>query len=143
MQNSWLITGALCSFLVAALHIGVIIGGAPAYRYFGAGEEFARAQERGSYRPALITSGIVVVFAVLGVYALSAAGSIRLLPRANYVVLATGIVYTLRGLAVFLELGITLNLFAWRDGIRPQDPWFSAASLLFGIIHILGWYQTK
>jgi hypothetical protein len=139
MKNIWLIIGAGGSFLVSGLHIYVVAVGAAAYRYFGAGEKFARAAEAGSWLPALVTLGIVLVFAILGVYALSGAKLMPKLPQMRYVILGTGIVYTLRGLVLIFELGVAMNVFAWRDGIRAQDPIFSAVSLSLGVVHLIGW----
>ncbi|MBE2200492.1 MAG: hypothetical protein IAE79_17890 [Anaerolinea sp.] len=38
----WLTLGGVFSIGIAILHIAIIFGGAPAYRYFGAGEEMAQ-----------------------------------------------------------------------------------------------------
>lgn len=146
--NIWLCLGAIGSFSVSALHVYVIAKGAEAYRYFGAGEDFARGAEAGAWFPALATSGIVVIFAVLGVYALAGAGILRGLsqiqfPQMRLVILGTGIVYTLRGLLLFAELAMSLNIFSWRDGVRSQDPYFSAVSLALGIVHLVGWRMLK
>jgi hypothetical protein len=138
-----LLAGAVGSFLVSLLHIFIIAQGAWAYRYFGAGEEFARAREAGRMFPAIVTFLIVVIFAVLGVFALSGAGMVKTLPYMQGVVLFAGFCYTLRGLLVFVELASTWNLFVWRDGVRPQDPVFSGVSLLFGVLHLLGWYFLR
>jgi hypothetical protein len=143
MRNYWLLAGAMGSFLVSALHIYVIAQGAWAYRYFGAGEKFARASEAGRMFPALETSIIVVIFALLGVYALSGAGVVRVLPHLRAVVLFTGACYTLRGLVLFVELASRLNIFVWRDGVRPQDPLFSGVSLFLGVLHLIGWYLLR
>ncbi len=143
MKNIWLVIGAGGSFFVAVLHVFVIIKGAEAYRYFGAGEEFARASDAGLLFPAIATSVIVLIFTVLGVYALSGAGVVRALPFFRAVILFTGIVYTLRGLALVVELSAALNLFAWRDGIRAQDPYFSLVSLCLGLIHLWGWRMLR
>jgi hypothetical protein len=143
MRHYWLLLGAAGSFLVSALHIFVIAQGAWAYRYFGAGEEFARASEAGQMLPAIVTLIIVIIFAILGVYALAGAGVVRVLPYLRAVVLFTGVCYTLRGLVLFAELAAQLNIFAWRDGVRPQDPVFSGVSLLLGVVHLVGWYFLR
>lgn len=143
IKNIWLVCGAMASFLVAALHIYIIIAGAPGYRYFGAGEEFAQAAETGKYFPAIVTSGIVIMFVVFGVFALAGAGVIQELPLMRYIILLVGIGYTLRGFVLFVELAASLNIFAWREGVRPQDPIFSAVSLLFGVVHLLGWWTLR
>lgn len=47
---------------VALLHLVVIFVGAPAYRYFGAGAEMARLDERGSPMPAVVSAGLTLLF---------------------------------------------------------------------------------
>ncbi|HWN41645.1 MAG TPA: hypothetical protein VNW71_05455, partial [Thermoanaerobaculia bacterium] len=52
------------SVAIAALHVEIVFFGAPAYRYFGAGEDMARQAEAGSFVPAAMTLAIAAVFAV-------------------------------------------------------------------------------
>ena len=54
--------GGGLSFAVALLHIAIIFIGAPAYRYFGAGERMAQQAELGSWVPAIVTLVVAVVF---------------------------------------------------------------------------------
>ena len=99
--NKLLVFGGSLSMLAAVLHIAVIIGGPDWYRFFGAGEELAVMAERGSWYPALLTSGIVVVLFIWALYAFSGAGLLkRRLPllRAGLVVIAA--IYLIRGLAL-------------------------------------------
>ena len=100
--RQWLVAGSIFSFAVAILHIAIIFGGAPAYRYFGAGEEMAQMASSGSVLPALATLLIAVIFALWGLYALSGAGVIRHLPllRTGLVFIAS--IYTLRGIGIIL-----------------------------------------
>lgn len=76
-SNTALVVGAGLSVAAALLHVGVIVGGASWYRFFGAGEQFALAAAQGAWWPGLVTSGIVVVLLVWAAYALSAAGRLR------------------------------------------------------------------
>lgn len=57
----WLILGGILSALAAVLHVAVIVSGPPWYRFFGAGEAMARAAERGSFTPALVTLAIAAM----------------------------------------------------------------------------------
>ena len=50
-----LILAGWLSAAVAALHVVIVFLGAPAYRYFGAGEDMARQAEAGSLVPAAMT----------------------------------------------------------------------------------------
>eukprot|EP01035_Chromulina_nebulosa_P005432 gene5432-7363_t len=72
----WLLAGGILSAGAALLHVGCILGGPRWYRFFGAGERMVRLAERGSRRPAIITSGIVLVLAAWSAFAFSGAGVI-------------------------------------------------------------------
>lgn len=118
--------------------MGIIIAGAPAYRFFGAGEEMARAAERGSIVPALVTSVIVVGLTCFALYAWSADGWIRPLPARRPVLAAITGIYLLRGAVLLPQLGIWLlaaNPVALRDLV------FSAVALLLGLAHLIGLRQ--
>lgn len=100
MRNGWLVAAGLLSAAASLLHVATIIGGPDWYRFFGAGEEMARAAERGSALPGLVTAAIAAILAVWSLYAFSGAGLVRRLPMLRTVlVLITG-VYLLRGLAL-------------------------------------------
>ncbi|RRN43929.1 hypothetical protein EHV23_11090 [Lautropia dentalis] len=64
LKRYLLMSSACCSLLVALLHVFVIINGAPAYRFFGAGETLASMAEQGSWLPGVLTAGIALVFVV-------------------------------------------------------------------------------
>ena len=95
--GGWL-TGA-----AALLHVGMIVGGAEWYRFFGAGERMARHAERGSVYPAIITACIAAVLGVWALYGLSGAGVIRRLPLLRLALTLIAGVYLARGV-----LGIPL-----------------------------------
>jgi hypothetical protein len=76
----WLMAAAWMSLVASALHVAVIVGGPDWSRFFGAGEEMARAAERGSLVPALVTLAIAAILAGWAAYAFSAAGVLRPLP---------------------------------------------------------------
>ena len=99
---------ASLSFAVAAVHLVIIFIGAPAYRFFDAGEQMARAAEAGSTLPALLTLGITIVLAVFGVYALAGAQDIPRLPFQRFALWAITGIYLLRGAAIFVELTVRL-----------------------------------
>ena len=126
-----LVLAAILSFAVAALHVGVIAGGAPAYRYFGAGEAFAQAAESGQAWPALATAGVTAVFVGFGLYALSGAGVVRPLPLLHPVLIGIAAIYTLRGGAFVPQV------FGLVEA-PPRDLVFSLASLAIGLIHVAG-----
>lgn len=126
-----MLAGAALSGLAALLHIGCIVFGASWYRFFGAGEQMAQLAAAGSWRPTLITSGIVLVLAGWSLYALSGAGVIFRLPLLRTALcLITGI-YLLRGIA-----GVPVAI------VIAADPafwwWSSAICLAIGIVHLVG-----
>lgn len=110
MKNKWLIAAGLLSAAASLLHVATIIGGPDWYRFFGAGEEMARAAERGSSTPGLVTAAIAAVLAIWALYAFSAADVVRRLPLLRTaLVLITG-VYLLRGLALIPLLALKPQL---------------------------------
>ncbi|HYW10106.1 MAG TPA: hypothetical protein VE913_24275 [Longimicrobium sp.] len=90
--GGWL-TGA-----AALLHVGMIVGGADWYRFFGAGEQMARYAERGSAYPAIITACIAAILGVWALYGLSGAGVIRRLPFLRLALTLIAAVYLARGI---------------------------------------------
>lgn len=92
--------GGSLNIAIALLHLVIIGVGAPAYRYFGAGERMAAWAQAGSPVPAAITVGLALLFAVFGLYAFSAANAFRRLPFLIPALLCIGGVYTLRGILV-------------------------------------------
>jgi hypothetical protein len=106
-NNRYLVIGGICSIVVAILHVAIIIGGADWYRFFGAGEEMALMSESGSPFPVLITSVIVIVFIIWGVYAFSGAGIIRTIPLLRLALIVISSIYLIRGLG-----GIFLVIFS-------------------------------
>jgi hypothetical protein len=125
--------GAALNFAIAAIHVGIIFAGPPAYLYFGSAGLAAQAQS-GSPAPALLTAGLVVVFVAFGLYALSGAGVIRPLPLLWPALAAIGAGYTLRGLVVILDL---LRL-ARGAGYPLRQTVFSAIALAIGLLYIMG-----
>ena len=129
-RNPWLIAGGFLSAAAALLHIGVIIGGADWYRYFGAGEQMARMAEAGSPIPALITLGIALVLAVWAAYAFAGAGLVRRLPLMRTALIAITSIYLLRGLMIIPVL------------LQPTpagfDLWSSLIVLAYGAAYALG-----
>lgn len=133
--NLLLTIGAVLSALAAAAHIGIILGGADWYRFFGAGEQFAVASEQGKIYPAVVSFGIAAVLATWAVYALSGAGWVSGLPCLKVVLcLITG-VYLLRGAGGFVMLAVK----------SPYSKRFIMVSSLiclgFGLVHAAGLWQ--
>lgn len=134
--NLLLTLGALLSALAATAHIGIIIGGAAWYRFFGAGEQFAVASEQGKIYPAVVTFGIAAVLATWAAYALSGAGWLPVLPFLNLALCVITGVYLLRGVGGFALLAVK----------SPYSKRFivvsSSICLGFGLVHLLGVVQV-
>jgi putative oxidoreductase len=130
-----LLIGGLFSAAIAALHIAVVFVGAPAYRYFGAGEGMARLVESGSLIPPVVTLAIALVFAVWALYGLSGAGLIRRLPLLEAGLLTIGVIYFLRGLLVIPEAMVLLQSGRF---VLHRVVVFSLVSLACGILYLAG-----
>lgn len=98
--NKWLVAGGWLSIIASLLHIACIFGGGDWYRFFGAGEEMASADEAGHWMPAIMTSGIALILAIWAAYAFSGAGLIRRLPLIRTALVIISTIYLLRGLFI-------------------------------------------
>jgi hypothetical protein len=116
---------SLINFAISGLHMYIITQGAPAYRSFGAGKEMARAAEKGSSIPGLVTFGIALVFFVWGLYALSGAHMIPELPFTRAILIVIAAIYVARGLVIFYK----------RDAFMVIT---SLVSLTAGLLHAAG-----
>ena len=125
------------SGIAALLHVGCIIFGASWYRFFGAGERMARLAAAGSWRPAVITAGIVLVLVVWSLCALSGAGVIPKLPLVRFALCAIAGIYLLRGVVGF-------GLAAVASGRRGVAfwCWSSAICLAIGMMYFVGTWQV-
>jgi hypothetical protein len=130
-SSRWLTIAAALCFAIALLHAAAIFLGPGAYAYLGA-PELGRAEAAGSAVPDLMTAVLVVVFGAFGAYALSGAGRVRRLPLLRVGLAAIGAVFTLRGLAVFVEIA---QLGA---GGPPRMIVFSLVSLITGVAFLAG-----
>lgn len=128
-----LAVGAGLNFAIAALHLGIIIGGVPAYLYFGAAN-MAAMVDAGSRVPALLTLLFTLLFIGFGLYALSGAGIIHPLPLATLVLVFIGCIYTFRGLTVVFDI-IRLIRGA---GYPFRQTVFSAIALAIGLLYLIG-----
>lgn len=134
--NAALVIGACLSAIASLLHVGIIIGGGPWYRFFGAGEKMAAASEAGSPYPALVTLAIALVLGAWAAYGLSGAGVLAPLPLLKLALVAITSIYLLRGLAI-----VPLLLFA-RPKATPFLIWSSLICIGYGVVHLVGVAQT-
>ncbi len=137
VRSSWLLAGGGLSLTASLLHLGCIAGGPSWYRFFGAGGGMARAAERGSMMPALITFAIAAILGAWAAYAFSGAGLIGRLPFLRAALVAITAVYLLRGLVLFVPSALR----------RPDLSngflfWSSLIVLAIGIVHAVGTWRT-
>ena len=119
--------------LAALLHIGIILGGAEWYRFFGAGEELAVMAEQGSWYPAVLTFGIAFVLFIWGLYAFSGAELLRRrLPflKASLVIISA--IYLLRGFALVPAYLVKPEL------VDTFLIWSSLICLVYGAAYAIG-----
>jgi hypothetical protein len=134
--NIALVIGAGLSAIASLLHVGIIIGGAPWYRFFGAGERMAVAAAAGRAYPAMVTASIAAVLALWAAYALSGAGVIAALPLLKPGLCAITAIYLLRGLAA-------VPVLAFRQPKSlPFVVWSSVICIAFGTAHLVGLSQV-
>lgn len=127
----------LLSVCVAVLHVVILIAGAPAYRYFGAGERMARMAQLGSPVPTAMTAALVALFAVWAAYAFAGAGLIARPPFLRAGLVAIGVAYAARGLAAAPQLFRVLS-----GATEPRHLVFSLAALLIGVVYLAGTKQA-
>jgi hypothetical protein len=131
--RSWLLVGGGLSAAAALLHLACIAGGPDWYRFFGAGEPIARAAERGSPIPALLTLGIATALAGMAAYAFSGAGLLPRLPLLRTGLIAITCVYLARGAMLFMPA-----TFDRPDLSSAFMLWSSLIVLIYGLVHAVG-----
>ncbi len=132
--NTFLLVAAFSSFTAAALHFAIIVGGPSWLRFFGAGEQYAKAAEAGEVWPYLVTVAIGAILAIWGLYALQGSGLVQGLPLPflRLGLLAITGVYLVRGLVLIPAL---------LPNVQPYGPfmiWSSVICLVIGLAHAIG-----
>lgn len=128
-----LLAAGWMSIAASLLHVACIIGGPDWYRFFGAGEELARAAERGSSVPAIMTAVIAAILAVWAAYAFSAAGLIRRLPLRRTALIAIATVLLARTALAFVPAA-----WAPENNTTAFIFWSSFACLVLGLCFAAG-----
>ena len=137
MRNPWLVAAGWSALAAAALHLACIAGGPGWYRALGAGDRMARAAERGSATPALITAAIAAMLALWAAYAFSGAGLIGRLPLLRLGLVAITAVLLLRGLVLFHP-----PLLRRPDLSDSFLLWSSLIVLALGLLYAVGTWQA-
>ena len=126
--KNWLVAAAVMSLLASLLHVAAIFGGGDWYRFFGAGEQMARLDEAGSWRPAIITAIIAIILAGWAIFALSGAGIVRRVP-----LLRTGLV----AIAAVLLARTALLAFPQTWGPDGSFAFMAVTSAITGIMGLV------
>ena len=135
-MNRWLLAGGVLSAIAALLHLAVIVGGPDWYRFFGAGEQMARAAARGSWYPPAVTALIATILATWAAYAFSGAGLIVRLPLVRTALVLISAVYLARGL-------ILLPALVLQPGsVGAFMIWSSLIVLGYGIAYAVGTWRA-
>lgn len=127
-----LTAGALASFAIALLHVGMVPVGEPAYEYFTAPERLVVLAREGSFVPAVVTLGVAAAFGAFGIFALLGARHDKRPALRILLVGVTGI-YLLRGALIVPELVVVQHA-----GYPARMMVFSAVALLVGALHLTG-----
>ena len=122
-MSAWAWAAGL-DFLAAALHVGIVLGGPPWYRFFGAGERMARMAERRHPWPTVVTLAIATALCGFGAYAMTAGGHFPALPWPREVLMAITAVYAFRAV-------VPLVLSPWVAAMRT--PFMIVSSLICGV----------
>jgi hypothetical protein len=134
MDSPLLVIAGSLGLAVALLH--AVIAFSPALcRTFGAPESFVA---RGPVVVAVATLLLSAVFATWGLYAFSGAGWLPRLPFLAPALVGIGAIFTVRGLAMFLQLLVRAGVIRRQVPAAPRDVAFSAVSLLIGIAYLAG-----
>lgn len=138
MKADWqatpLVLAGLMCLALALLHLEIIIMGAPAYLYFGAGERMAELAREGSWLPGLLTALVALLLAIFGAYALAGGGVIRRLPWLKPMLLGICGLFLVRGAAAIPQA------LSWLAGgeATGKDLSFSLFALLLGLLFAWG-----
>jgi len=135
--NPWLIAGGWMSLVAAVVHIACIFGGPDWYRFFGAGEPIARAAERGSWVPPLMTLAIASILAIWAAYAFAGAGRLPRLPLMRTALVAISAIYLARGLIIIYPPLFNRSDLSWAFML-----WSSLIVLAMGIMYAIGTWRA-
>jgi hypothetical protein len=130
---------AACLSFAVALFQAVISFSPSLSLYFGAPEKMV------AHPPLLLLGGLfmAVVFGVFGLYALSGAGHIRRLPLLGLGLLGIGLVYTLRGLMLILQLLLLKGILSSSETVGLQSLASSWVAFFIGLVYLVGTLGIK
>ena len=131
-QNMWLFMAAILTFLMAILHICMLVGGPDWYRLFGAGEQMVLLVEYGHWYPTVLTLCVIAILFIWSIFGLSGSGVLPPLLFYKPVLCMITAVFLTRGLCFYPP-------FHFVDGLSYTFwMWSSLVSLLIGITYLNG-----
>ena len=134
MNKLLLRIGGIANIMVGLLHVAIAIIGPWGYRFFGAGEEFAQADEAGALYPAVVTVCLAVVFVVFGIYACCPKIGRWRFPLRRFALWAIAVIYLLRGAAALVQ-GYQMAI---GEPILMRNLIFSLVALGIGVCYLMG-----
>ncbi|MCD7968904.1 MAG: hypothetical protein LUF87_00925 [Alistipes sp.] len=124
--------GGYINLFISLLHFAALFCLWDAFRITGVYEIMERLAAVREYLPAVSTVFVAVIFAVFGLYALVAAGALRLkLPLLRLGIYGIGAIYTLRGIS-----GLIM------DHSDILQVLFSLTALWIGILYLAGGWSA-
>ncbi|HUI57566.1 MAG TPA: hypothetical protein VLY04_21460 [Bryobacteraceae bacterium] len=129
-----LLLAAAGNFAVALLHLVLAFAGENTNRFFGAPPWVLDLFQQERALLVVLVLAMTALFTLFGLYDVSGAGGFRHLPLLRTVLVAVGVIYTLRGLELPLDIVAALN----RPAFGRQFILFSAVALLIGIASLAG-----
>jgi hypothetical protein len=134
-ERPLLVAAGWMSVAACLLHLATIVGGGDWYRFFGAGEQMARAAEAGYIAPVVITLLISAVLACWAGYAFAAARG-RLVPLLRTALIAISLLLLARAAMVFTPY------FWLPEHGQSFKIWSSAICLIMGLCFAVGTWQA-
>ncbi len=140
-----LLVAGCVSFLIAILHVVIVLIGPSAYAFFG-GDRLARLALSGSSSPVIQTLLLAGIHAVFGLYGLSGAGIVRRLPLLTVALFAIGGMYAFRGLS-FIDQGVQIlkdpDSLPLRVFLYSLVSFVTGCAYLAGMVKRWGWLRGK
>ncbi|MCF8032279.1 MAG: hypothetical protein K9K66_03440 [Desulfarculaceae bacterium] len=133
-QSTPLVLAGILCLALALLHLEIILMGAPAYLYFGAGERMAALAQEGSWLPGLLTALVALLLGAFAAYAFAGVGIIRGLPWPRPMLLGICALFLLRGMAAVPQAA---GLISGGEA-TGKDFSFSLVALLTGLLFAWG-----
>lgn len=140
--NGFFLAASLACATAGLAHLGIILGGASWYRWFGAGEQMAEMATQGQLYPAMITLGIATLLLIWALYAWSAATGRLRLPFQRLALVLITVVFIGRGSVGGIVMALGSDPYLQELQARPLFILTSSViCLVIGCCFLLGLRQ--